>query len=194
MKEILAATAALWLLGAPLSAHAITYTGTINGSSGAYLPTSPFTYDTRPLRFTFVADMTKIDGAYLTLYSDLFFEVTMDMGPGVPKDWYGEVIDIYDDYTSILTPTGFSITIDSPDNRWCSPYKPPDYYCQHIYPVGFYLDGETSEPVSYTYSITAVPEPGAWILMTAGFVLAGAGIRRARPSWTNQTAPVTTSR
>lgn len=160
-RKLVSATAALCCLAAPLGAQAVTYTGTMNGTVGEYLPIYPYDFDTRPLRFAFAADMTKFDWAYLTFSSDLYFEGTIDMGPGEPREWYGDYIDMYDDYTSILTPTGFTIIINTPDNVWCNPYKGPDYYCEHVYPTGFYLDGETPIPVTYTYSIMPVPEPEA---------------------------------
>ena len=181
-KISIAAIAASAALAVCPTAHAVTYTGTLSGTFGEYLPIHPFDFDPRPLRFTFVADTTQLEDVFLTFSSVLYFEGTTDMGPGEPREWFGDYIDMYDDYTSILTPTGFSITIDTADNAWCSPYKGPDYYCEHIYPTGFYLDGETTNPVPYTYTITPVPEPAVWGMMIIGFGLAGAAIRRGRKS------------
>ncbi len=181
-KKLVAAAATLCLSGAPLGAHAVTYTGTLYGIFGEYLPITPFEYDPRPLRFIFTADLTQVDYVYLSLYSRLFFEGTFDMGPDEPREWYGDDYEVYDDRTAALTPTGFEITIDTPSNLWCSPYKPPGYFCEHTYPMGFYLDGETAAPVAYTYSVTAVPESATWTLLIAGFGITGATLRRPRRS------------
>lgn len=179
-KTLVAAAAAIGFLGAPIGAHAVTYTGTVDGIVSEYLPITPFDFDPRPLRVTFAADMTKFDSAFLSFSSDLYFEGTFDMGPGQPREWYGDSYELYDDYTPFLTPTGFSITIDTPDNLWCNPYKPPAYFCEHVYPVGFYLDGEAVGPVAYTYTVTAIPEPATWAMLIAGFGLAGAALRGAQ--------------
>jgi len=181
-KLSIAAMAASLTLGLGSTAQAVTYTGTLQATFSEYLPIYPFDFDPRPLRFTFVADMTQVSYAYLTFSSDLYFEGTTQVGPpDEPREWFGDLIPLAEDYSSILTPTGFEITINTPDNETCDPYKGPTYYCEHTYPTGFYLDGETlGQTVAYTYSITPIPEPAAWALMIAGFGLAGAGVRRSR--------------
>lgn len=180
-KFSVAAMAASLTVGLSSTAQAVTYTGTLSPIFGEYLTIGPYGFETRPLRITFTADMTQAPSAYLSAGFDLYFEGTFDNGPGVPRDWYGDYIDYYENYSSLLTPTGFTLLIDTPDNATCSPYKPPAYFCEHTYLSGFYLDGETlGAPIIYTYSITAVPEPAAWALIIAGFGIAGAGLRRSR--------------
>jgi len=176
----IAAVAVALALGSASSGHAATYTGTLAGNFGEFLQIGSG-YESRPIRITFTADMTQVPYAYLTASFDRYFEGTFDNGSGLPRDWYGDTIDFYENYTSALTPTGFRLLIDTPDNATCSPYKGPDYYCDHVYLTGFYLDGEVlGDPVPYSYTVSVVPEASTWSMMIAGFGLAGAGLRRSR--------------
>jgi hypothetical protein len=180
-KLSIAVVAASLTLGLGSTAQSAVYTGTLSPIFGEYLTIGPYAFETRPLRVTFTADMTQAPNAYLSAGFDLYFEGTFDNGPGVPRDWYGDYIDYYENYSALLTPTGFTLQIDTPDNVYCSPYKPPANYCEHTYLSGFYLDGETlGGHVPYSYSITAVPEAATWAMMITGFGLAGAGLRRSR--------------
>lgn len=173
-------SAGVLALAAASNAHAVVYTGVLSGDPfSEFLPVPAF--ESRPLRIDFEADMTKVDWAFLTVQFLNYFTGTDDNGLGQPRTEYGDSYETYDDYSSFLTPTGFSLLIDTPDNATCNPYKGPAYFCEHVYLDSFYLDGAVlSEPVPYVITITAVPEPAAWAIMIAGFGLAGGALRWRR--------------
>ena len=170
-KFHLAASAALAVLAAPLTSTAAVYTGVLDGEN-FYIELPVPQFETRPLRFEFKADLTQIDGAFLSISYLVGFYGSDDMGPGQPRSTYADSYDIWEDASSALTPTGFSFVIDTDDNATCSEFKPP-YYCDFSYVFALTLDGSAlSGPVEYSYRVTAVPEPTTWTLMIGGFGLA----------------------
>lgn len=168
----------------PAASAASVYTGVLSESFTVSLLPDEYRYDTRPLRISFVADLSQVNVGFLMFSEDRVFEVTYDQGPGEPRGYFSDTIDLYEDYTGLLGPAGFSTVIDTFDNPSCDPYEGPAYYCEHYYPSALYLDGQTvGGPVPYTLTISAVPEPWTWVMMIVGFGATGAVVRanRRRP-------------
>jgi hypothetical protein len=140
---------------------------------------------TRATKITLDIDASHLESSWLDRLATASFAVAYDFDAnGRPHDIYEEELGTEFGGGWSLDPqrTKFVYVFNDRSGRGCNPLHAPYDICRYFDRDRIVFEGITKggEPVAFSYSISAVPEPATWALMVAGFGLAGAGLRRSR--------------
>lgn len=168
--------AALALMGSAAAepARAAVFTETVAAGSGG-----SFRYDfdaTKPTRFVLTGDFSEA-GAFVTFVSTVVFIGYIDFGD--------EQVMFSDRYHSFLGfdvgPKGLNVIVDVDENEDCDALLTGDIcYYENFSELYIDVDNPGGE-LQFSGRFDAIPEPGTWSIMIAGFALAGAALRSRRP-------------
>ena len=170
--------AAILTVSATASHAATTVSGTVSGNFSVNI--APID-STRNTRLVLDIDAAQLLSSFLSERAYVSFKVADAFDEkGRPISFYEEDLGTEFLIAQPLTvgQTHFEFLIN-PLRPTCDPAKPPYSVCYSYANHWVTLEGITgAEPVNYSYSVTAVPEPAAWAMMIVGFGLAGATLRR----------------